>query len=119
MADKPVKAKQPVKPKKTVDTKATVRPQQPPVKAKPAQARAATVEKKDQKEKPQTKTRQPGRLVRWWRETIGELRKVTWPTVPEARRLTYIVLIVVAATSLLLGFLDLVFSRLIGLLINL
>jgi preprotein translocase subunit SecE len=119
VADKPVKAKQPVKPKKTVDTKATVRPQQPPVKAKPAQARAATVEKKDQKEKPQTKTRQPGRLVRWWRETIGELRKVTWPTVPEARRLTYIVLIVVAATSLLLGFLDLVFSRLIGLLINL
>lgn len=120
MADKPVKAKQPVKPKKTVDTKATVRPQQPPpAKAKPAQAKVATVEKKDQKEKPQAKTKQPGRIARWWRETIGELRKVSWPTVQEARRLTYIVLIVVAATSLLLGFLDLVFSRLIGLLINL
>jgi preprotein translocase subunit SecE len=32
-------------------------------------------------------------IVRWWRETIGELRKVTWPTPPEAWRLTKIVIV--------------------------
>ena len=30
----------------------------------------------------------------WWRQTIGELRKVTWPTREEALALTRIVLIV-------------------------
>ena len=24
-------------------------------------------------------------ITRWWRETLGELRKVTWPTTPEAK----------------------------------
>ena len=59
------------------------------------------------------KTKKPNRLVRWWQETIGELRKVSWPTPNEAWRLTRIVLMVMVATSLVLGFLDWIFSKLI------
>ena len=33
-------------------------------------------------------------ISRYWRETVGELRKVTWPTPKEAWALTKIVLIV-------------------------
>ncbi len=53
-------------------------------------------------------------VVRWWRETIGELRKVTWPTPPEAWRLTKIVIMVMAVISALLGVLDFAFTRLIA-----
>ncbi|HNX45317.1 MAG: preprotein translocase subunit SecE [Anaerolineaceae bacterium] len=54
----------------------------------------------------------------WWRETIGELRKVTWPTTQEALALTRIVLIVTVIMSVLLGLMDFVFSRLVGLLVS-
>jgi preprotein translocase subunit SecE len=33
-------------------------------------------------------------LTRWWRETMGELRRVTWPTPQEAWRLTKVVVVV-------------------------
>jgi preprotein translocase subunit SecE len=58
------------------------------------------------------------KLRRWWRETIGELRKVTWPTWKEALSLTRIVLIVTVIMAAILGLLDFVFSRLVGLLIT-
>jgi preprotein translocase subunit SecE len=64
------------------------------------------------------KPKQPNALGRWWRETIGELRKVSWPTVQETRRLTGIVLIVMFAMSAVLGLLDFLFSKLITLLIS-
>jgi len=54
-------------------------------------------------------------IQRWWRESIGELRKVHWPTPQEAWRLTRIVLIVMAAMSAVLGLLDFLFSKLIEL----
>ena len=57
------------------------------------------------------------RIQRFWRETVGELRKVTWPTPPEAWKMTRIVLLVMIVMALLLGVLDLVFSRLIALLV--
>lgn len=57
------------------------------------------------------------RIKRFWRETIGELRKVSWPTPKEAWDLTKIVLIVTVFMSMLLGLMDFVFSRLIGLLV--
>jgi preprotein translocase subunit SecE len=57
--------------------------------------------------------KKPNAIRRWWKETIGELRKVTWPTLLEARRLTVIVLAVMIATAILLGTLDYVFSRVI------
>lgn len=58
-----------------------------------------------------TKTaEQPNRVVRYFRQTRGELRKVTWPTRQESQRLTAIVLGVTAAMSIFLGFLDFIFS---------
>ena len=53
------------------------------------------------------------RLARWWRETIGELRKVTWPTPMEAWRLTKVVLVVMVLMSAQLGILDFVFSKIV------
>jgi preprotein translocase subunit SecE len=50
------------------------------------------------------------------RETIGELRKVSWPTRQEALNLTRIVLIVIFAMAIFLGALDVVFGRLFALL---
>ncbi len=52
-------------------------------------------------------------LVRYFRETRGEIRKVTWPTPQESRRLTAIVLAVTAVMALFLGILDFAFSNLI------
>lgn len=51
-------------------------------------------------------------------ETIGELRKVQWPTREEALYLTRIVIIVIVIMSLTLGLLDFLFSRGIGLLLQ-
>lgn len=73
---------------------------------------------KTEKPKKAEKPKQPSRMSRWWRETIGELRKVSWPTPPEAWRLTKIVLIVMFLMSALLGLLDFVFSRIISLTIG-
>jgi preprotein translocase subunit SecE len=58
-------------------------------------------------------------VSRYLRESIAELKKVTWPTRQEAMQLTVIVLIVVTAMSALLGSLDYVFSRLIAFIISL
>ncbi len=64
-------------------------------------------------------TRQPNAIVRFFRETTGELRKVSWPTRQEALNLTLVVLVVTASTSLLLGALDYLFTRLFRLIISL
>jgi preprotein translocase subunit SecE len=63
------------------------------------------------------KVKRENAIQRWWRETVGELRKVSWPTTHEAWRLTRIVLMVMFGMSALLGFLDFVFSKLITLLV--
>ena len=70
----------------------------------------------DKKEKETEK--KPNALRKWYRETIGELRKVSWPTMREAWRLTRIVLIVMAAMSAVLGLLDYVFSQLVTLMLG-
>lgn len=74
--------------------------------------------KQPEKSKQAEKSKQPNRLVRFWRETIGELRKVAWPTPQEAWRLTKIVLVVMGLMAIFLGLLDFVFSALIGLLLG-
>ena len=64
----------------------------------------------------ETKTVSPAkenRLVRWYRETESELKKVVWPTRKEWANLTLIVVVVTIAASLFLGALDFVFERLI------
>jgi len=58
--------------------------------------------------------KKPNAIVRWSRETIGEVRKVNWPTPPEAWRLTKIVIVVMGLMSGLLGVLDFAFTRLIA-----
>ena len=62
--------------------------------------------------------KKPNRIQKWWKETIGELRKVTWPTKEDAIKMTKIVTIVVLATAAFLGIVDFVFSRLVGLLLG-
>jgi preprotein translocase subunit SecE len=62
--------------------------------------------------------RQPNVVVRLFRETTGELRKVSWPTRDEATRLTVIVLGVLAVMAALLGSLDFLFSKLIAMIIG-
>jgi len=57
-------------------------------------------------------------IQRFFRETIGELRRVTWPTWPEARRLTIIVIIVLIAMALFLGLVDWGASKLLALMIG-
>ena len=70
-----------------------------------------------QKEEKQKKPNIFQKIGRFWRETIGELRKVTWPTTKEAWELTKVVLLVTVVMSLLLGIMDYGFSQLIGLLV--
>ena len=62
-------------------------------------------------------TKKRNAIQRWWRETIGELRKVVWPTPPEAWRLTKIVIIVIVVVGAFLGLLDFVFSKIIELIV--
>lgn len=64
------------------------------------------------------KAKKPNAGKIWYRETMGELRKVTWPTRQEAWRLTKIVVLVMIAMSTLLGILDFVFSSLIKLILS-
>lgn len=60
------------------------------------------------------KTKKEGRIRKWWRETIGELHKVNWPTRKEALRLTWIVILVMIIMGAVLGILDFGFTKLIG-----
>ena len=64
------------------------------------------------------KVQRENRIVRYLRETRAELRKVVWPSRQEATRLSLIVISVTAGMSLVLGLVDYLFSRLIGLIIR-
>jgi preprotein translocase subunit SecE len=54
-------------------------------------------------------------LQRYFNETTGELRKVSWPTWLEARQLTILVIIVMVAMGLFLGLVDYGANRLLNL----
>jgi preprotein translocase subunit SecE len=62
--------------------------------------------------------RKPNLISRISRETLGELRKVNWPSRDEATQLTIIVLVVLAVSSAFLGALDYVFTSLFRLLVG-
>lgn len=64
------------------------------------------------------KPKRENRLQRFFRETGGELRRVSWPTWPEARRLTAIVVVVLVIMSLFLWLVDVSAERLLTLLIG-
>lgn len=59
--------------------------------------------------------RRENAVQRFFRETIGELRKVSWPTRQEAVNMTIIVIIVMTVVSLFLWFIDLGATHLISL----
>jgi preprotein translocase subunit SecE len=50
--------------------------------------------------------KKPNAIQSFFRETAGELRKVTWPTWPEARQLTLLVLAVMVVMGVILGLTD-------------
>ena len=52
------------------------------------------------------KSKKANPIVAFFRETAGELRKVSWPTWPEARQLTLLVLLVMIAVGVILGITD-------------
>ena len=68
-------------------------------------------EKKVAKEEKKAVQKQPNRIQRYFRETMGELRKVTWPTRQEATNLTIVVLIVISVMSIFLAVLDFIFNK--------
>lgn len=74
----------------------------------------------DSKNKSITKAevKKPNKIQKWWKETVGELRKVTWPTKEEALQMTKIVLVVVIATAIFLGVVDFACSKLVSLIIG-
>jgi preprotein translocase subunit SecE len=62
--------------------------------------------------------RQENAIVRYFRATWAELKKVHWPTRREATNLTLIVLVTTAAMSAFLGIVDYVSALLFSYLIN-
>jgi preprotein translocase subunit SecE len=58
-------------------------------------------------------------IQRYIRETTGELRKVSWPTWPEARRLTGLVLLVMVIMGIFLAGVDYGANQLLNLVLGL
>ena len=50
--------------------------------------------------------------LQFFRETVGELRRVVWPTREQATRLTILVIIISVFVGILLGAVDMGFGRL-------
>ncbi len=57
-------------------------------------------------------------VQRYFRETLGELRKVNWPTWPEAKRLTGLVLLVMLVVGIFLAGVDYLSGALINLVLG-
>ncbi len=53
------------------------------------------------------RTKRQNAIQRYFSETAGELRKVSWPTWPEARQLTILVIVVMVVIGVFLGLVDL------------
>ena len=61
------------------------------------------------------KTRKQNAIQRYYNETVGELKKVSWPTWPEAYQLTVLVIIVMVVIGLFLGLVDYGANKLLNL----
>ncbi|HRJ55546.1 MAG TPA: preprotein translocase subunit SecE [Anaerolineales bacterium] len=70
-------------------------------------------------EKAKKVKKQENAIQRYFRETSGELRKVSWPTWPEARRLTGLVLLVMVTMGLFLAGVDFMAGELLDLVLGL
>ncbi len=69
------------------------------------------------KEQKTAEHRKPNAIRRFFNETIGELRKVSWPTRKEAINLTIVVIGVLIGSAALLGVLDFLFTKLFALIL--
>ncbi len=58
-------------------------------------------------------------IVNFYKETVGELRKVVWPTWLEARNLTIIVLIVIFVMAAILGGFDWLWAQVVRIVVSL
>ncbi len=65
------------------------------------------------------RSKKPNAIQSFFRETTGELRKVSWPTWPEARQLTALVLMVMVVMGIILGLTDAVARALLNAFLNL
>ena len=91
------------------------------VKAEKGKEKSTTPEKDKQQQRERGEsvvTRFTEGARRYYRETRGELRRVTWPTREESQRLTLVVIGVSIVFALFLGFLDFIFSSAVGWLIT-
>ena len=62
------------------------------------------------------KEKKPGlvkRLVKWLREMRSELKKVSWPTIPQLINNTCIVLVAIVIVGAVVALLDLVFTNIV------
>ena len=64
------------------------------------------------------KRKKPNAIQLFFRETTGELRKVSWPTWTEARQLTWLVILVMVIVGIILGLTDAAARGLLRLLFN-
>lgn len=58
----------------------------------------------------------PNRIVKWWRDTWAEIKRVIWPTRKELLNLTLVVLALSVAMALMMWAFDLLFAWLYSLL---
>ena len=54
----------------------------------------------------------PNRIVKWWRDTWAEIRRVIWPTRKELVNLTLVVLVLAVVMALMMWSFDQLFKGL-------
>ena len=88
----------------------------------PAPEKGGKAEKKNRPEKKADKNKKPNFFVRIGRklkETFSELKRVTWPTLPQALKATGVVLVIVLIFTVLVTGVNYGFGALLGLLTGL
>jgi preprotein translocase subunit SecE len=66
----------------------------------------APLQKKESKQVEKRERKEPNFVQRYYRETVGELKKVNWPTRQEAINMTILVVIVLVIMTIFLGSVD-------------
>ena len=64
------------------------------------------------------KSQRENRFQRFFRETAGELRRVSWPTWLEARNLTVVVIIVLVIMAIFLWLIDISATYILSLVVG-
>ena len=61
-----------------------------------------------------TTAKEPNAIIKYFQDTRAELRRVTWPTREETRKLTLIIVAVTLVMAIFLGTLDYIFQGLVA-----